>query len=219
MNMTYFTEQDFEVVYNESHHLYEMTSLDLFTEFVKVKKGLFKDLSTKTGAIDLSNTVKRFLSTGKQTFETDKRAIETDITTYINHMANMCNNTFTVQDLKTYLISFLTQVNKQNRDAGVSYDSLKCVVIKQMSSLPIDFTQGIRFETIKHNGIEKSVPRKTKLSYITSLDLFITTILSEKHANLHLEDLTESELAKLKQDFQTCLMCMKKYAEIESKNF
>lgn len=59
--------------------------------------------------------------------------------------------------------------------------------------------------------------RKSKLPYPVSLDLFLSAILSEKHADLHLEEITQKELVKLKQDFETCLKNMKEAAEIESE--
>ena len=215
--MIKFTESDFAEVYKESCHFREMTDLDLFTEFVKVKTFLYDEYADKPGAINLTNTVKRFLSTGKKEFEDDKRNIEKDIPNYILRMANRCDDSFTVQDLKTYLFSFFSLLNKQNEEVGMSYDKLKAIFCEKLGTFPIDFTQGVKFETLSDNGIEKKVLRKSKLPYPVSLDLFLSAILSEKHADLHLEKITQKELAKLKQDFETCLKNMKEAAEIESE--
>ena len=49
------------------------------------------------------------------------------------------------------------------------------------------------------------------------ISLFLLCHPSEKHADLHLEVITQKELSKLKQDFETCLKNMKELAEIESE--
>ena len=76
---------------------------------------------------------------------------------------------------------------------------LKAIFCEKLEAFPIDFTQGVKFETLSDNGIEKKVLRKSKLPYPISLDLFLSSILSEKHADLHLEEITQKELAKLKK--------------------
>lgn len=212
-------EQFFKEVYEESHseesnnriHFTEMRSSALFQEFLSIKEKLQQQelYNQDTIGIYLKLTVGRFITSGKKTFEKNNSSIEDNIANYILELVEKCNENFTVQDLKNYLFQFLKLLNKKDENKYLSYNKLKNINCKKFGLLNVDFTNGITFETIKRNEQEIKVPRKHKLSYETSLDLFLEAILKEANPDLRLEELTEKELAKLKLDFETCLENMK----------
>lgn len=212
--MINFTESDFVEIYKESVHFREMTDEALIKEFKSIKNILQSQelYNQDTIALHLVGTLNRFLTYSNKCFEKSSFTIENDIPDFIIRMSKMCNENFTVQDLKNFLYQFLRRLNKSKGcEKGITYEKLKNITCKKFGLKKIDFTKGVRFTRIK----EKLIPKSVSLPYDVSLDLFLAALLKPLEVNLKLNELTEEELARLQQDFEGCLENMKKVAKGE----
>ena len=65
---------------------------------------------------------------------------------FIIRMSKMCDDRFTVQDLKNFLYQFLRRLNESKGcENGITYKKLKNITCKKFGLKKIDFTKGVRF--------------------------------------------------------------------------
>ena len=214
--MIRFTENDFIEIYKVSEHLREMTDVALINEFKSIKSILQSQelYNQDTIALHLLSTLNRFLTYSNRCFETSSFTIENDIPDFIIRMSKMCDESFTVQDLKNFLYQFLRRLNKSKGcEKGITYEKLKNITCNKFGLKKIDFTKGVKLKKRCNKIISELVP----LPYDVSLDLFLTALLKPVEVNLKLNELTEEELTRLQQDFEECLENMKKVAKCEIK--
>ncbi len=215
--MIKFTESDYAEVYKESCHFREMTDEALINEFKSIKDILQSQelYNQDTIALHLVGTLNRFLTYSNKCFEKSSFTIEDNIPDFIIRMSKMCDESFTVQDLKNFLYQFLKRLNESKGcENGITYEKLKNITCKKFGLKKIDFTKGVRFT---RRSKEEIIPEPVSLPYDVSLDLFLTALLKPVEVNLNLNELTEKELARIQQDFEECLENMKRVAKGEIK--
>ena len=101
-----------EQVYREAH-LQETTSKALISEFKNIKLKLIQCnlYDQDTIAVHMKPTINRFLSYSLGTFEKKPSEKENNVVSFIIRMSEDCDQSFNINDLKTYLYVFLKNVN------------------------------------------------------------------------------------------------------------